>query len=195
MASNPTELPPGNGKALSKTGEEARRPKVAIPKDIMPHRRHGGSGTARLGAILEEAGLVNEQMIRDLISSGTESAQSIKRSLIQQGLVREDDILDALAHEMHLERINMEEVKPTPELIEQIQQYISGCNLYIPGVCEDKRQVRDARMVELYFEQGVTTPVIAGMLGVTPRRVRQVLREWRERQKARSDEPENEPGD
>jgi type IV pilus assembly protein PilB len=120
MASNPTELPPGNGKSLAKTGEEARRPKVSIPKGVMPRRQHTGSPSARLGSILEEAGLVNEQMIRDLISSGVESAQSITRSLIQQGLVREDDILDALAHEMHLERVNLEEVKPTPELIEQI---------------------------------------------------------------------------
>ena len=71
---------------------------------------------AALGAILEDAGLVNHEMIQDLISSGNESAQSLKKSLISQGLVNEDDILDAMAREAGMEKVSLRGVDLTPEL-------------------------------------------------------------------------------
>ncbi|MCX6999787.1 MAG: hypothetical protein NT106_05750, partial [Candidatus Sumerlaeota bacterium] len=59
-----------------------------------------GKATPQLGVILEEAGLINEEMIRNILHDNKESAAALKRTLISQGLVREDDILDALAREM-----------------------------------------------------------------------------------------------
>ncbi|MBN1865688.1 type II/IV secretion system protein [Candidatus Sumerlaeota bacterium] len=73
-----------------------------------------------LGVLLEEAGLINKEMIDDLIASGQESAQSLKRSLIQQGLVSEEDILDAIADDLGVERTSLRQVEVTPELLEQI---------------------------------------------------------------------------
>jgi type IV pilus assembly protein PilB len=81
--------------------------------------------TPALGVILEEAGLINEEMIREVLKSGDESAQSLKRSLIDQGLVREEDILDALAQEMGMEKIDLTQLKPTPDLIHQIDAGIA----------------------------------------------------------------------
>lgn len=78
------------------------------------------SSTPTLGLILEEAGLINEEMINDVVRNSDESAQSLKRSLISQGLVRESDILDALAQEMGMEKISFQDLRITPELVEQI---------------------------------------------------------------------------
>lgn len=79
----------------------------------------------KLGSILEEAGLVNEEMIRKVVVNPNESAQTLKRSLISQGFVREEDILDALAREMGMEKIHLGEVNVTPDLLNQIDAKIA----------------------------------------------------------------------
>jgi type IV pilus assembly protein PilB len=105
--------------------ERARRPvrkPTAEEKEFFDKRTLAKKykGTPTLGLILEEAGLVNEEMIKDVLRNSDESAQSLKRSLIQQGLVRESDILDALAQEMGMEKIDFHDLRITPELVQQI---------------------------------------------------------------------------
>lgn len=104
-------------KSLRKPTEEERR----------HFQRRGEVGkkygmTPQLGVILEEAGLINEEMIQDVLKDNSESAATLKKTLISQGLVREDDILDALAREMGMEKIELDEVDITPELLEQIDK-------------------------------------------------------------------------
>jgi len=81
-----------------------------------------GKATPQLGVILEEAGLINEEMIRNILHDNKESAAALKKTLISQGLVREDDILDALAREMGMEKIDLDEVIVTPELLSQLEK-------------------------------------------------------------------------
>ncbi len=69
------------------------------------------------GLILEEAGLINEDMLRSLQS---ESATSLKRALVHQGYVREDDILDALAREMDMEKADLASLTVNEDLLAQI---------------------------------------------------------------------------
>jgi len=78
------------------------------------------SSPVALGLMLEEAGLVNREMIHELIQGGNESAQTLKRSLIQQGLVSEDDILSAVAQQAGMEKISLRDVVVTPQLLETI---------------------------------------------------------------------------
>lgn len=80
--------------------------------------RRSGVGTSgkTLGGILEEAGLISGEMIKDLIPDD-ESAQTLKHAVVSQGLVREDDILDAMAANLGYEKINLRDLHPTPELI------------------------------------------------------------------------------
>ena len=56
-------------------------------------------------------------MIRNVLKDSKESAAALKKTLISQGLVREDDILDALAREMGMDKVDLDEVDITPELI------------------------------------------------------------------------------
>ena len=103
-------------KAIRKPTEEDR--KFFQRKEPGKHFQ----ATPQLGLILEEAGLVNEEMIRDVMLNNRESAATLKKSLISQGLVREDDILDALAREMGMEKVHLADINVTPELIEQIDK-------------------------------------------------------------------------
>lgn len=72
-----------------------------------------------LGTILEEAGLISQDMIKALIPED-ESATSLKNAVVSQGLAREDDILDALAANLGYEKINLRDLHVTPELVKQI---------------------------------------------------------------------------
>ncbi len=78
-----------------------------------------------LGVMLEEAGLVSDEMIKSVLKDNPESAQSLKRALIQQGLVCEDDILDAMALQMGMEKVNLKELAISKDLIDQITQKIA----------------------------------------------------------------------
>ena len=80
----------------------------------------GGASSSTLGSILEEAGLVSHDMIKDLIPEN-ESAATLKHALVQQGIVRPDDILDALAANLGYEKINLRDLTVTPDLVQQIE--------------------------------------------------------------------------
>jgi len=82
----------------------------------------GGRHKPTLGVILEQQGLINEDMLHALEG---ESAQSLKRALVSQGFVREDDILDALASEMGMEKVTLGKIEISPELVEQIPSKIA----------------------------------------------------------------------
>jgi type IV-A pilus assembly ATPase PilB len=73
-----------------------------------------------LGLVLEEAGLVNREMISEMIASGHESAQSLRHSLIQQGLVNEEDILNAVAQQAGMETIKLRGIEVTEDLVSTI---------------------------------------------------------------------------
>lgn len=78
-----------------------------------------------LGVILEEAGLVSDEMVKKILKDNPESAQSLKRALIQQGLVCEDDILDAMALQMGMDKVNLKELPISKDLIDQLPQKIA----------------------------------------------------------------------
>jgi len=80
----------------------------------------GGSSASTLGSLLEEAGLVSGEMLRDLIPDD-ESAASLKHTLVQQGFVREDDINEVLAASLGYEQIDLKELNITPELLAQLE--------------------------------------------------------------------------
>lgn len=84
--------------------------------------RSKASGTSAntFGVMLEEAGLVSREMLRDLIPED-ESAATLKHAVVQQGLVREDDILDVLAANLGYEKVSIKEIQVTPELLAQIE--------------------------------------------------------------------------
>lgn len=65
--------------------------------------------------------------------------------------------------------------KVLPErLVKEIQQYCSGCWLYIPKQGKHTRLTRKYRIF-IYHEQGRSTAEIAHLLDCTPRYVRWVL--------------------
>ncbi|MFH0795319.1 MAG: hypothetical protein V2A74_14955 [bacterium] len=79
-----------------------------------------GEQPSELGRILEETGLINNERILEAIRDSGESAQKLKDSLINSGLVSEKEILDAIAKQMGIKRVDLDDIEVTQELLDQI---------------------------------------------------------------------------
>lgn len=81
----------------------------------------GRKDMIRLAQAVENAGLVDDDMIQAAMSNLVdESAQSLKQALISNNFASEQDIMDAVATDMGMERIDVDDIDFTPELIESI---------------------------------------------------------------------------
>jgi len=78
-------------------------------------------GMNRLAKAIEDRGLVDDDMLKIAMSKlNNESAVSLKHSLIAMNLVTEEDILDAVASDMGMQRVDLSTVEFTPELLDEI---------------------------------------------------------------------------
>jgi len=73
-----------------------------------------------IGKILEEAGLINEEMTKKAIDYSKEAGISVKSVLTQQGLVSEEDFLEAIASHMGMETIDLTKQQIEKEAIEMV---------------------------------------------------------------------------
>jgi type II secretory ATPase GspE/PulE/Tfp pilus assembly ATPase PilB-like protein len=120
-------------KRIAQRGEEAR----GLPKetDLAPPKekaqkpaglpvvasRLDGVVSPTLGRVLESAGLISSTMLKDLQDQlQQEAGMTLRKAVVSTGLVREEEILDALAQEMGMEKVALHEIKVTPELLASI---------------------------------------------------------------------------
>lgn len=77
---------------------------------------------AKTRVALNSSAVMDQSKIQELITSGQESAQSLKRSQVEQGVVSEADILDAVASQVGMDKVVLSEVVVTPELLAVLDQ-------------------------------------------------------------------------
>ncbi len=81
---------------------------------------------SQVGRILANSGLVSDDMVKEAMKGlENEAGTTLQKNLVNQGLVREDDILEALASELDMERISLKDVEVTPELLELVPKKIA----------------------------------------------------------------------
>jgi len=108
----------GTESQLSAPEERAQKPAEYFPGD---GRKGGRNETATLGRVLEHAGLVSSAMLKDIQDAiQNEAGMTLRKAVVSTGLVREDEILEALAQEMGMQKVVLHDVKVTPELLSAI---------------------------------------------------------------------------
>lgn len=81
----------------------------------------GKKELTRLAKAVENAGLVDDEMLKAAMGHLVdESAQSLKQALVSMNFASEEDILDAIASDMGMERVDLREVDFTPDLVETL---------------------------------------------------------------------------
>jgi type II secretion system protein E len=73
-----------------------------------------------LSRLLEEAGLVNQDMNKELMRDCQELGVPLKQAYISQGIASEEDILELVARNQGMDLFDMASLKVTPDLVEQI---------------------------------------------------------------------------
>ncbi len=122
-------VPRGEEAHPLKKGNEIAPPTEKAQKAVA---RPGADGrgiadnSALIGRVLEQAGLVSSSMLRDIQESlQNEAGMTLRKAVVNTGLVREEEILDALAQEMGMEKVSLHEIKVTPELLAAIDPKVA----------------------------------------------------------------------
>lgn len=134
-------------------GQDAAAPlkrKAKIPTD--DQKRHFDAQRAaknrHVARVLVDQGLVTDQMVESVM--GNEAGTTLQKSLVEHGFVREEDVLEALASELGMEKISLTKVEITPDLIAQI----------------DKKVARDYRVFPVNYDEFEIGVVISDPLNI-----------------------------
>jgi hypothetical protein len=74
-----------------------------------------------LGNVLEQAGLISPSALKQIQDTlQDEGGMTLRKAVISTGLIREDDLLDALAREMGMEKVSLDQIEVTRELLAAI---------------------------------------------------------------------------
>lgn len=140
----PAEKPPApplEKEAATKVNPKAPRENPLVANEAAaPTRKRGKLPTeeqrryfeqqrskqSRLGKILVNQGFLNEEMVAEMLKSlDAESGTTLQKSLVDHGFMREDDVLNALASELGMEKINLSSIEVTPDLLQQVPKKIA----------------------------------------------------------------------
>src|SRR5258705_442861 len=95
-------------------------------------RRGGGGGKRKIGQVLIDLGLIDEDQLWEILEESKNTGQLTGQCAVNRGLINEDQLLAALAEQHNLKTVNLQDVKPSPEAIEQVQETMAGLYKIIP---------------------------------------------------------------
>lgn len=134
--------------AATKSDFKAKRRGAPSPEqrayfDRLSRESATRTSVPRIAKLLEESGLVNSQMIEEAIREGGEEATSLRRTLANQGVMHEEDFVEALAAGLGMEKVDLNKLEVTPELLEQVPPKVARDYRIFP-VSYDEDEVRVA---------------------------------------------------
>jgi len=121
-------------------------PKPAKPAKPAPtSKKTVSGGTRKLGQVLVDLGFIDEAQMEQFFEEARNKDLTLERVVLDSGLVNEDQMLQALAEQMGLRLVNLDEAKPQQAALSMVQQQMA--ELY--------------KMLPLSFENDVLTVVMA----------------------------------
>ena len=116
-------------KPVQKTAPVAKRP---------PEVKTKPGGKKKVGQILVEKGLIDEQQLWDLLEEAKSSGKQIGQVAISRGLINEDQQVEALAQQSNLKIANLNEIKPQPDAILLVPATMASLYKVIPLSVKDR---------------------------------------------------------
>jgi type IV pilus assembly protein PilB len=109
------------------------QPASAVAKKAAALRDTASAGGGRkLGQVLIDLGYVDEDQLWELLDESKNQNQPIGQVAVTRGLVTEDQLLGALAEQFGLKIVNLEDMKPTPEAIQLVNETMATVYKIIP---------------------------------------------------------------
>ncbi|HQR06055.1 MAG TPA: ATPase, T2SS/T4P/T4SS family [Gemmatales bacterium] len=130
----PTVPPAKAGTPASKspTKPSPGKPGAPVKKSLST-----SGGRKKLGQILVDLGLLEEDQLWELMNEARESGQLIGQAALSKGLITEDQLYQALAEQFGLKLINLSESKFQPEAIEKVPETMATVYKVVPISLKD----------------------------------------------------------
>lgn len=102
----------------------------------MAEKHYKSKGDVVVNA-LEEAGYISDDMLKKIQSDNREAGQRIDRLLVDEGYVSEGDVLNALAHQMGMEVIDLADIEVDEEALRMVPSKVAKEFQVFPVKYED----------------------------------------------------------
>lgn len=125
--------PPKVATPVSKTpikggnGAPKKAPAPGLRKQIST-----GGGRKKLGQILTDLGLLEEDQLWELLNEARESGQQVGQVAISRGLITEEQLFQALAEQFNLKTVNLMEVKFQAEAVDKVPETMATVYKVVP---------------------------------------------------------------
>jgi type IV pilus assembly protein PilB len=139
-APGPKPAPPGARppapRARATPGKPAPAKKPATAPAAKKERETGGR--RRIGQVLVDLGFIDEDQLWSILDEAKTSLQQTGQVAISRGLLTEEQLLLALAEQHGLRVVNVEEIKPTPEVLALVPETMATVYKVLPLSVKDK---------------------------------------------------------
>ena len=129
------------GAAPKPAAKPAAKPATPAPTP----KKQVSAGTRKLAQVLVDLGFIDEAQMEQILEDARSKDITLEKAALESGLVNEEQMLQAVAEQMGLRVVNLDEIKPQPTAMGMVQQQMA--ELY--------------KMLPLSFENDVLTVVMA----------------------------------
>lgn len=140
--------PPAAANPPTPASPAARKPpeKAAkAPRPAPTSKKSVSGGTRKLGQVLVDLGFIDEAQMEAFFEEARNKDLTLERVVLDSGLVNEEQMLQALAEQMGMRIVNLDEAKPQQAAMGMVQQQMA--ELY--------------KMLPLSYENDILTVVMA----------------------------------
>jgi type IV pilus assembly protein PilB len=102
-----------------------------------PQEREAG-GRRRIGQVLVDLGFIDDDQLWSILDEAKTSLQQTGQVAVSRGLITEEQLLQALAEQHGLRVVNVEEIKPTPEVLTLVPETMATVYKVLPLSVKDK---------------------------------------------------------
>lgn len=108
-----------------------------------PAKKSGGKGAAtggkrRLGQVFVDLGFCDEDQLWEVIEEAKNTAQPVGQVAVARGLINEDQLLQALGEQHGLKVANLQELRPSPEVLQLVPETMASVYKVVPISFKDK---------------------------------------------------------
>jgi len=134
-APGPKPAPPGPGSAHIRPAAGKPAPGRKPPP---AKKERDTTGRRRIGQVLIDLGFIDEDQLWSILDEAKTNLQQTGQVAVSRGLVTEDQLLLALAEQHGLKVLNLEDVKPTAEVLALVPETMATVYKVLPLSLKDK---------------------------------------------------------
>src|SRR3954452_3106215 len=126
----PGKVPP---KVDGKPAANNKKPETKKPvAEHRPKAWAGDSGNRKFGQVLVDLGYLDEAQLDELLFEARSTDTALEQLALDRGLISSEQLLTAKAEQFGLKVVNLEEAKPSPEVLKLVPENMAQVYKILP---------------------------------------------------------------